>query len=268
MQKKSYLCIRKFDFLHFMKKLLIILAAAYFSVGCIDSYKQTDRTFNIQSTVNAYFEFIRVKENKPIPHAIVAAYISWEEMTILLSLVGEHTGSIYDLIDNPNSDNATAYKAAQAKFGDYNTNTSTFRYYTNKDGGEWMLESGPCYYYCFSEQITKISITSNAAWGADYPAGSELGSLFVAEFASLAPYVKRGFTGTPETYIKKIVSELTADDMALMMERDWNIFGGQDLSFTTTTIPENISEHTITISLTLDTGEVIKYSEDLAKYHI
>ncbi len=251
-----------------MRNLLITIAAALLTVSCIDSYKQTERTFTANSTVNAYFKFIRVQENKPLPHPIISANITWEEMTIMLSLVGDHTGSIYDLIDNPNSDNAAAYKAAQEKFGDYNTNSSTFRYYTSKSGDEWILENGPCYYYSFSELITKITITSSADWGADYPAGKDLSTLFTAEFASLADYVKRGFTGTPETYIKKVVSDLTAADMALMLERDWNIFGGPDLTLSTTTIPENISDHTITISLTLDTGEVISYSEDLAQYHI
>lgn len=251
-----------------MRNLFITIAVALLTVSCISGYKETDRTFTTNSTVNAYFKFVRVEEDKALPHAVISASISWEEMIVMLSLVGDHDGSIYDLIDNPNSDNAIAYKAAQEKFGDYNTNSSTFRYYTSKSGNEWILENGPCYYYCFSEVISKITIKSSADWGADYPAGKDLSPLFTAEFASLADYVKRGFTGTPETYIKKVVSEITAADMALLMERDWNIFGGTDLTLTTTTVPENISDHTITISFTLDTGEVVSYSEDLAQYHI
>lgn len=250
-----------------MKKLLIIIAITFTTISCVNGlngYKETDKTFEIGSTVNAYFRFIRPGKENGFPRNVIASYASEEEITLLLSLVGDNTGSIYDLIDNPYSDKSKAYKATQEKFGDFNPNTSLFRYYTHKDGNEWILESGPCYYYCFSEQITKIAITSNADWDSEHTAGKDLSELFVAEFASLSDYVQRGFTGSPETYIRKEVNLLTPSDLSLLMERDWNIFGGYDISFVTTTIPENIYNHTITITFTLDTGETISYSKNLA----
>ena len=64
--------------------------------------------------------------------------------------------------------------------------------------------------------------------------------------------------------MRKIVSELTASDFSLMLEKDWNLYGGTDLSLHTSVLPDDYYEHKITIALTLDTGEVIEYTERLA----
>lgn len=248
-----------------MKKLLVILASAIVAVGCLGGSEKTDRTFTTNSTVSAYFKFIRVKEGKIPPHTVMVADLRYEELVVMLSLVGENVGSVYDLIDDPNGDKAIAYKDIQEKFGDYNPNPTTFRFYRDKKGsGEWMYESGECVYYAFSEQVTSISITSSIEWTEEYPAGKELAPLFIAEFSSLGNFVRNGFTGSPITSYRRIVSELTADDMALLMESDWNIYGGTDLTLYTTTIPENIYDHILTITLTLDNGEKVIYKDKLA----
>lgn len=248
-----------------MKKLLVILASAIVAVGCLGGSEKTDRTFTTNSTVSAYFKFIRVKEGKIPPHTVMVADLRYEELVVMLSLVGENVGSVYDLIDDPNGDKAIAYKDVQEKFGDYNPNPTTFRFYRDKKGsGEWMYESGECVYYSFSEQVTSISITSSIEWTEEYPAGKELAPLFIAEFSSLGNFVRNGFTGSPITSYRRIVSELTADDMALLMESDWNIYGGTDLTLYTTTIPENIYDHILTITLTLDNGEKVIYKDKLA----
>lgn len=248
-----------------MKKLLVILASAIVAVGCLGGSEKTDRTFTTNSTVSAYFKFIRVKEGKIPPHTVMVADLRYEELVVMLSLVGENVGSVYDLIDDPNGDKAIAYKDVQEKFGDYNPNPTTFRFYRDKKGsGEWMYESGECVYYAFSEQVTSISITSSIEWTEEYPAGKELAPLFIAEFSSLGNFVRNGFTGSPITSYRRIVSELTADDMALLMESDWNIYGGTDLTLYTTTIPENIYDHILTITLTLDNGEKVIYKDKLA----
>lgn len=248
-----------------MKKLLVILASAIVAVGCLGGSEKTDRTFTTNSTVSAYFKFIRVKEGKIPPHTVMVADLRYEELVVMLSLVGENVGSVYDLIDDPNGDKAIAYKDVQEKYGDYNPNPTTFRFYRDKKGsGEWMYESGECVYYAFSEQVTSISITSSIEWTEEYPAGKELAPLFIAEFSSLGNFVRNGFTGSPITSYRRIVSELTADDMALLMESDWNIYGGTDLTLYTTTIPENIYDHILTITLTLDNGEKVIYKDKLA----
>ena len=248
-----------------MKKLLVILASAIVAVGCLGGSEKTDRTFTTNSTVSAYFKFIRVKEGKIPPHTVMVADLRYEELVVMLSLVGENVGSVYDLINDPNGDKAIAYKDVQEKFGDYNPNPTTFRFYRDKKGsGEWMYESGECVYYAFSEQVTSISITSSIEWTEEYPAGKELAPLFIAEFSSLGNFVRNGFTGSPITSYRRIVSELTADDMALLMESDWNIYGGTDLTLYTTTIPENIYDHILTITLTLDNGEKVIYKDKLA----
>jgi hypothetical protein len=247
-----------------MKRLSIILAIAALAVSCLDLEQKTELTFETNSTVNAYFKFIRVESGKLPLHTIMVADMNTEQMIIMLSLVGSNTGSIYDVIDNPNSDKAKAFTAAQQKYGDFNPTPSLFRYYTKrKGGGEWHLESGNCIYYAFSEQIAKITITSNVAWSDDYPAGKDLSPLFTAEFGSLSNYIKNGHDDNSYITCKEVVSDLTAAHFAPMLESDWNIYGGTDLSLSTMTLPEDYTQHTITIALTLDTGEVIEYTDRL-----
>lgn len=247
-----------------MKRFFIIVAAAALAMGCIPGDKRTEQTFEVSSTVSAYFKFIRVVEGELPIHNIMTADANSEEFLIMMSLAGNNIGSVYDITNNPTSEKALAYKEAQAKFGDYNPTPSVFRFFENKSGGEWILESGYCFYYAYGEQITKISITSDREWTKDYPAGKELAPLFTAEFASLSSYVSGGFKDSTETAVRKIVSELTAADLALMLESDWNIYGGTDISFHTSTLPEDYYEHEILISFTLDTGEVINYRERIA----
>ena len=98
-----------------MKKLSIILAIAALSVGCLGSVKPTEETFKTSSTVNAYFKFIRVEEGKMPMHTIMVADMGVERLDIMLSLVGNNIGSIYDLIDNPTGDKAKAFNEAQKK---------------------------------------------------------------------------------------------------------------------------------------------------------
>lgn len=248
----------------FMKKFSIILAIAAMTASCLNSSKKTELTFESNSTVNAYFKFIRVEENKVPAHTVMVADITAENMVIMLSLAGSHIGSIYDVIDNPTSDKAKAFSELQKKYNDFNPTPSLFRFYSNKSGGKWQLESGNCIYYAYGEQIEKISITSSAEWAADYPAGKELAPLFTAEFGSLSEYISSGYDDNSYIIRKAIVSELTAADFAPLLESDWNIYGGTDIALSTTTIPDNYYDHTITIALTLDTGEVIKYTDRLA----
>lgn len=251
-----------------MKKLAIILATILIAASCTGGYQPTEKTFTVNSTVNAYFTFIRVKENEQPFHNVIAARRSDEELCVMLSLVGGFTGSVYDLMDDPYGKEAQAYEAAQEKFGDFNTNRSVYRYMTSKNDGQWFLESGPCTYYCFSEQIADITITSDKQWAEGYAAGADLSELFVVEFTSLAGYVKRGFTGTPHASYRRIVSELDYSELSLLVESDYNIYGGVDLTFYSSVMPENINLHTITITLTLDTDEQLNYSMKLTNAYI
>lgn len=247
-----------------MKKIFTILVIAAVAVGCLNSNKETDRTFEIDSTVSAYFKYIRVEKDKLPIHTIMVADVNTEEMVIMLSLVGNNIASIYDVMNNPGGEKAAEYKKAQEKFGDYNPTPSVFRFFENKNGGEWIIESGYCFYYAFGEQISQLSITSDRAWSNDYPAGKDLAPLFTAEFSSLSSYIAGGFKDSTATDVRKIVSELTASDFSLMLEKDWNLYGGTDLSLHTSVLPDDYYEHKITIALTLDTGEVIEYTERLA----
>ena len=246
-----------------MKKLFIILATAALAASCLNPNTPTERTFETDSTVNAYFKFIRKEEGKLPLHTIMVADATIEELLIMLSLVGNNLGSIYDVMDNPNGDKAKAFLAAQEKFGDHNPNKSLFRFYENKNGGEWQLESGQCIYYAFGEQISKITITSSRDWAPGYPAGTDLAPLFNAEYGALSNYIQSGYDKESYLVHRGILGELTAKDFAPMLESDWNIYGGTDLALYTTTFPADYYDHTITVSLILDTDEVISYSEKL-----
>lgn len=243
-----------------MRKALIILVTLLAAASCTNPYKPTERTFKIGSTVNAYFKYIRIVEDEPVAHPIIAATLGSEEVYIRLSLVGEYIGSVYDLIEEPYGARALAYQDCQEKFGDFNPTQSLFRYYTSRKGGEWMIDSGECLYYCFGEQIVSINITSNLAWNEEYNAGADLAPLFTVEYSSLANYISSGFTDRTLQSSRSIVSELKREDIALMLETDWNIYGGTDMIFKATDIPENLDMHTITITLNLDNGESLSYS--------
>ena len=248
-----------------MRKLFTILAIAAVTVSCLGTKRRTEQTFEANSTVYAYFKYIRVEKDKLPIHNIMAADVSTEEFMIMLSLVGNNIGSIYDVMDNKYGEKAEAFRAAQEKFGDYNPHPSIYRYYEKgKNGGEWLIESGNCIYYAFGEQISKLTITSDRAWSADYPAGKDLCPIFTANFYALGEYVRSGFSSEANTLVRKIANELTPADFSLMIDSDWNIYGGTDLSLHTAILPEDYYEHTITVTLTLDTGEEIAYSDRIA----
>ena len=248
-----------------MKRFSIIFAIAALAASCLGVYDPTEETFTTDSTVSAYFKFIRLEEGKIPPHTVMVADMGIERMDIMLSLAGNSIASIYDLINSPAGEKAKTFKEIQAKFNDYNPTPTVYRYFEDKKGnGEWRLESGQCIYYAYGEQISKITITSNVEWTADYPAGKDLAPLFTAEFGSLSKYIQSGYD--PNSYLlqRGIVSELTAADFAPLVESDWNVYGGTDILLTTTTLPENYHDHTITISLILDTDEVIEYTDRLS----
>lgn len=250
-----------------MRKIWILILAAM-AVACSGRLEQTDRTFQAKSSVNAYFKYIRVVEGKLLPHPVIAADCSDEELKIMLSLVGEYAGSVYDLANAPYSQDAMDYERYQEKFGDFNPNASLYRYYTKKGGGEWMLESGNCKYYAYCEHIVSIEITSDKYWADGYAAGTNLAPLFTVEYASLADYVASGFTTAPVKVYREVVSELNREHTKLMMETDYNIYGGTDMAFFTSTVPENLPMHKVTITFNLDTGESISYSIKLTNLYM
>lgn len=243
-----------------MKKLLIVIAAAVAVVGC-DNEKITDKTFEVNATVEQYVFLTR--SNEAMLGDVLSASISGGELSIGLSLFGVPDCSIYSVYDN--DENASRYRQLQGKFSDYNTVKSTFRYYKNStiDNG-WRLESGECRYTCFSDKIEKITITSSHAWDASHHAGTELNDLFTVEFTTLYDYIKRGFIGTPTQKYKQVLSDIDAEYYSLIVlgssDKPLNV---ENMLLRTTTLPSDYQKHTITVNLTLDTGEVIAYTKKL-----
>jgi hypothetical protein len=247
-----------------MRKIFIVLLAAMCAAGCVAKFEPTDRVFKIGGTASAYFKFIRVEEGKTPIHPVIDADASYEELRVMLSLVGDYAGSIFDLMDNPYSASAMSYENCQEKFGDHNPTQTLYRYYSKAGSGEWFYESGPCRYYCFAEQIKSIEITSDKYWSDGYSAGKNLAPLFTVEFDSLAEYVATGFKASyPVKRVREVVSELDPATTALMLEGDYNIYGGTDMTLFCYTIPEDLAMHTITITLYLDSGSSVSYSMKL-----
>ena len=247
-----------------MRKIFIVLLAALCAAGCVEKFEPTDRVFQASGTASAYFKFIRVEKDKVPMHPIIDADANYEELRVMLSLVGDYAGSIFDLMDNPYGANAMSYENCQEKFGDFNPTKTIYRFYSKAGSGEWFYESGPCRYYCFAEQIKSIEITSDKYWSDGYSAGVNLAPLFTVEFDSLAEYVASGFTTSrPAKTVREVVSELDPATTALMLESDHNIYGGTDMTFYCYTIPEDLAMHTITITLNLDSGSSVSYSMKL-----
>ena len=89
-----------------MRKIFIVLLAAVCAAGCVEKFEPTDRVFQASGTASAYFKFIRVEEDKVPMHPIIDADANYEELRVMLSLVGDYAGSIFDLMDNPYGANA------------------------------------------------------------------------------------------------------------------------------------------------------------------
>lgn len=230
-----------------MRKLGI-LAFVLLLLACGKEQK-TDKTFDANATVVQYVTMTR--DNGWMMGDVLTVDIQGEVMNVFVSPFGMAECSVCDAYDGLSS--ANRYKELQQKFGDNNTNASTFRYYKNSTG--WRLESGVCKYSCYSDKIDNISIVSNVNWGEQYPAGTDLAPLFTVEFSSLAEYIKRGFTGEPVIQYSEVVSEVNPEYYNLLSA---DKFSG--LHFTTTHQPSNVSDMTISVTLTLDTGEKITYS--------
>ena len=252
-----------------MRKIFVLILSALCAVGCVDKFEPTDRVFQASGTASVYFKYIRVEEGKQPLHPVIEADASTEELRVMLSLVGDYAGSIFDLMNDPFSAASLSYENCQEKFADFNPTKTLYRYYKKSGAGEWFYESGPCRFYCFAEQIVGIEITSDKYWCDGYAAGANLAQLFTVEFMSLAGYVSSGYiTPQPAKTIRAVASELDRATTALMLEGDYNIYGGTDMTFTTFTLPDDLPMHTLTVTLTLDTGERLNYSIKLHNLYL
>lgn len=229
-----------------MKRVLSILAVAVLLVSC-EKYHKTDKTVEVNATVLSYVSMVR--GNSWMMGDVVAIVpISDNALTISVTPFNYPQFSASSIYDGKGADK---YRELQIKYGDHNPTKSTLRLYDNRG---WVLESGVCDYYCYSDKINKISITSDKSWGENYPAGADLAPLFTVEFSSLAEYVKQGFTGEISRYYSKVVSEVDPELYNLL---NASKFSG--LMFQSATFPADAREHTYTVTLTLDTGEQIAY---------
>lgn len=232
-----------------MKRLMVILAMAAIVVGCAKEEKATDNSVEVNATVLNYFTLNR--SNDAMMGDVAVAIEGDNELTIGFTLFGAPIASAPLQSD--------IYKELQQKFGDVNPTKSLLREYKNCNHQfNWHTESGVCKYTCFSDKIESVTVTSNKAWSAELPAGSDLSSLFTAEFSSLAEYVAGGFTGEPVKRYKQPLNTVKSGSYNLLVIPDKMV--GGELSLTTATYPADYREHDLTIAFKLDSGEVIEYT--------
>lgn len=241
-------------------KRLFFIAIAMVMVGCNE--KKSDICFDINATVSNYVHITR--SNDAMMGNVISTSVEGGELSMGLSLFGESDCSVLSIYNNDQY--ASRYRQLQSKFSDNNPNASTYRYYKNSkvDNG-WRVESGDCIYYCLSDKISKIDITSDRAWGEGYPAGASLNELFTIQFTTLYDYVQRGFTGAPASQYKQVLSDVNPDYYALLslgtIDRHLDV---ENIFLSSTTLPSDYKEHNIKVSITLDTEEVIEYTAPLS----
>lgn len=245
-----------------MKRLWIIVVVAMIAGSC-NNEKMTDKSFDIGATVESYVSLTR--SNEAMLGDVISASVADGGLDLGLSLFGSLDCSVVNVYNNDSY--ALRYRQLQSKYGDKNPVNSTFRYYKNStiDDG-WRVESGECRYTCFSDKIEKITITSSHAWDASHPAGIELNDIFTVEFTTLYDYIKRGFIGTPTQKYKQVLSDIDAEYYSLIVlgssDKPLNV---ENMLLRTTTLPSDYKNHTIKVSMTLDSGETIEYTHKLDK---
>lgn len=105
-----------------------------------------------------------------------------------------------------------------------------------------------------AEAIDEIHIISSEKWDSSHAAGELLDDVYVAEYISYFPYIRNNYkANNPQTYCRKYFSEIRPGDMYL----SWNIVLKPQI------LPESSGRHTLTVSIILDTGEVIEYDVEV-----
>ena len=114
----------------------------------------------------------------------------------------------------------------------------------------WINEDPVFYEFpvAFSYDFGSLHITSEADWDEEHPAGTFLDDIVQVEMSSYAEYIRNGYTGPVEVCYKKLVSELTAEDLAIV-----SVSG---FTFRFMRAPTLEREHTLIVSLTTADGKV------------
>lgn len=102
-------------------------------------------------------------------------------------------------------------------------------------------------YISYAENFNKIEVSSSISWDAEHPAGSSLGDLCYLVAYSFAPTLNGNVSAGGLTYIRKLIDELSEEDLKLLMAGSIQLgFFGQ-MSFM-------LQPQTITITVWLESG--------------
>ncbi|MBQ2993006.1 MAG: hypothetical protein IJE21_03825 [Alistipes sp.] len=244
-----------------LKSIFVIVLATLVMCACWNEKYEDIVTYG---TVGQYITINRKNEHIDVwnipSYKVLAVETENNKVTIKLSI---HDRDITNIESHALYKDDGVYQECIERFGDYNPNPVTLSYASWAGGWyvtdkSYPLGSYPCAY----EIIHKIEIKSSADWDAEHPAGTSLNDIFTIIFHSVYPYIKRGWTGSVATYIKKPADEIEIDDMTLLTISSTMYVNNADILLISEKLPTTAGTHTIFVTLTLDTGEQIEYSTD------
>lgn len=140
----------------------------------------------------------------------------------------------------------------QEKFGDFN-NISTIKLcqYISHGGFTFVYLNGDL--RCYHESIEDITITAVSDWNADMKAGSDITDLFEIQYASVMPFIERGFAPPVINVVTCKATEVLQNPIKMLVAE--SIYDNR-LRFRPT-IPSTVSNTKVKIAFTLDSGREV-----------
>lgn len=104
----------------------------------------------------------------------------------------------------------------------------------------------------YADNFASMHLTSDKDWDQAHPAGSSLDDLIWMNAACYDQYIRNGYTGEGCNYIKKLLHQLSPDELRVVDEFNLNP------CFYFLSVPLTDEEHTLTLTITTTEGAVHK----------
>lgn len=140
----------------------------------------------------------------------------------------------------------------QEKFGDFN-NISTIKLcqYTSHGGFSFVYLDGDL--RCYHENIEEVTVTAVSDWSADIKAGSDITDLFEIQYASVMPFIERGFAPPVINVVTCKATEVLQNPIKMLVAE--SIYDNR-LRFRPILSP-TVSNAKVNIIFTLDSGREV-----------
>lgn len=102
----------------------------------------------------------------------------------------------------------------------------------------------------YADNFASMHLTSDKEWDQAHPAGSSLDDLVWMNAACYDQYIRNGYTGEGCNYIKKLLHQLSPDELRVVDEFNLNP------RFYFLSVPLTDEEHTLTLTITTTEGAV------------